>query len=167
MPFCASTTAVLMLVVVLPSRGNALVIRMVLGGAPTEVSNDVRRARYFGHLRLRTRLGDKFHGSLSPGLRSGLASILIRNRFLIPWGISAEREVLRWLLAPARELVRCYQCPPTRKPGRCRLSGPIQRQSRGCEGYSVPPGWREAACDVYLSNIVKRRPAVTPASFNF
>src|SRR3954452_22054324 len=31
-PFCASTTAVLMLVVVFPSCGNALVISMTLGG---------------------------------------------------------------------------------------------------------------------------------------
>src|SRR6476659_7770984 len=46
-PFCANTVAVLMLVVVLPSCGKALVMRIVLGGAPSEVkSKDVRKARY-------------------------------------------------------------------------------------------------------------------------
>ena len=38
---------VLMLVVVLPSCGSALVIRIVFGGAPTDVSkSEVRNARY-------------------------------------------------------------------------------------------------------------------------
>src|SRR5690349_17066507 len=46
-PFCARTTAVLMLVVVLPSRGRALVTKIVFGGAPREVrSKEVRKARY-------------------------------------------------------------------------------------------------------------------------
>src|SRR3954469_11242222 len=46
-PFCARTVAVLTLVVVLPSCGRALVIRIIFGGAPTEVSrSDVRSARY-------------------------------------------------------------------------------------------------------------------------
>ena len=45
-PFCARTMAVLMLVVVFPSWGKALVMRMILGGAPSEESSrDVRRAR--------------------------------------------------------------------------------------------------------------------------
>src|SRR5579871_4617164 len=46
-PFCARTTAVLILVVVLPSCGRALVTIMTLGGAPMLDSNrEVRRARY-------------------------------------------------------------------------------------------------------------------------
>src|SRR5579884_2295325 len=46
-PFCASTTAVLMLVVVLPSCGSALVTRMTFGGAPVEERRmEVRSARY-------------------------------------------------------------------------------------------------------------------------
>src|SRR4051812_42574260 len=46
-PFCASTIAVLMLVVVLPSCGKALVTIITLGAEPIEDSNiDVRRARY-------------------------------------------------------------------------------------------------------------------------
>src|SRR5271170_2871596 len=46
-PFCASTIAVLMLVVVLPSCGRALVTMMTFGGAPRlESSNEVRSARY-------------------------------------------------------------------------------------------------------------------------
>ena len=46
-PFCESTMAVLMLVVVLPSWGRALVIRITFGGAPLEDSRiDVRNARY-------------------------------------------------------------------------------------------------------------------------
>src|SRR5208282_6819639 len=46
-PFCASTIAVLMLVVVLPSCGRALVTMMTLGGAPRlESRSEVRRARY-------------------------------------------------------------------------------------------------------------------------
>ena len=44
-PFCASTMAVLMLVVVFPSCGKALVTRMTLGGAPSEVSSKDVRAR--------------------------------------------------------------------------------------------------------------------------
>src|SRR5579872_2983022 len=46
-PFWASTTAQLMLVVVLPSCGRALVTMMTLGGAPRfDRSREVRRARY-------------------------------------------------------------------------------------------------------------------------
>src|SRR5208282_114523 len=46
-PFCASTMAVLMLVVVLPSWGRALVTMMTLGGAPRlESKSEVRSARY-------------------------------------------------------------------------------------------------------------------------
>src|SRR5450432_81874 len=45
-PFWARTIAVLMLVVVLPSWGRALVTRMILGGAPREDKrSEVRRAR--------------------------------------------------------------------------------------------------------------------------
>src|SRR5580693_2012832 len=45
-PFCASTTAQLMLVVVFPSCGSALVIMITLGGAPRFDNNrEVRRAR--------------------------------------------------------------------------------------------------------------------------
>src|SRR5579863_7961898 len=45
-PFCASTTAQLMLVVLLPSWGRALVTMMTLGGAPRwESRSEVRRAR--------------------------------------------------------------------------------------------------------------------------
>src|SRR6185312_12586302 len=46
-PFCASTMAVLMLVVVLPSCGSALVTIMILGAAPIEDSKiEVLNARY-------------------------------------------------------------------------------------------------------------------------
>src|SRR4051812_19859507 len=46
-PFCASTTAVLMLVVVFPSCGNALVISRTFGGAPVADNRmEVRSARY-------------------------------------------------------------------------------------------------------------------------
>src|SRR3954467_3861418 len=46
-PFCASTMAVFTLVVVLPSCGRALVMRMTLGGEPRDESRiDVLRARY-------------------------------------------------------------------------------------------------------------------------
>src|SRR3954469_2700369 len=46
-PFCARTIAVLTLVVVLPSCGSALVIRMTLGGEPSDDNKmEVRRARY-------------------------------------------------------------------------------------------------------------------------
>src|SRR5208282_6717946 len=46
-PFCARTTAQLMLVVVFPSCGSALVTMITLGGAPRlESNNEVRRARY-------------------------------------------------------------------------------------------------------------------------
>src|ERR1700704_4024950 len=46
-PFWARTTAQLMLVVLLPSCGNALVIIITLGGAPRlDNSREVRRARY-------------------------------------------------------------------------------------------------------------------------
>src|SRR5580700_7041743 len=46
-PFWANTTAQLMLVVLLPSWGRALVTIMTLGGAPRwERRRDVRRARY-------------------------------------------------------------------------------------------------------------------------
>src|SRR5258708_26562071 len=46
-PFCASTMAVLMLVVVLPSCGRALVTMMTLGGAPRfDRRSEVRSARY-------------------------------------------------------------------------------------------------------------------------
>ena len=45
-PFCARTTAQLMLVVVLPSWGSALVTIITLGGAPRlESSSEVRSAR--------------------------------------------------------------------------------------------------------------------------
>src|SRR5437660_7740667 len=46
-PFCARTTAQLILVVVLPSCGRALVTMMIFGGEPTfDNSSEVRRARY-------------------------------------------------------------------------------------------------------------------------
>src|SRR6185312_11091411 len=46
-PFCANTIAVLMLVVVLPSCGRALVTMMIFGAAPIEDSRiEVRSARY-------------------------------------------------------------------------------------------------------------------------
>src|SRR3954469_20848796 len=46
-PFCARTIAVFTLVVVLPSCGRALVMRMILGGEPSDESRiDVLRARY-------------------------------------------------------------------------------------------------------------------------
>src|SRR4051794_19440510 len=46
-PDCASTTAVLMLVVVLPSCGSGLVTTMIFGGAPGDDSiSEVRKARY-------------------------------------------------------------------------------------------------------------------------
>src|SRR5437762_6837216 len=46
-PFCARTVAVFMRVVVFPSWGRALVMRIVFGGAPSDGSNsDVRKARY-------------------------------------------------------------------------------------------------------------------------
>src|SRR3954471_10170039 len=46
-PFCARTIAVLTLVVVLPSCGRALVIKMTFGGEPSDDNKiDVRSARY-------------------------------------------------------------------------------------------------------------------------
>src|SRR3954469_6309543 len=46
-PFCARTMAVFTLVVVLPSCGRALVMRITLGGEPRDESRiDVLRARY-------------------------------------------------------------------------------------------------------------------------
>src|SRR6266404_3360668 len=46
-PFCANTIAVLMLVVVLPSWGNALVTMITLGADPIDDNNiEVRKARY-------------------------------------------------------------------------------------------------------------------------
>src|SRR3954464_1951867 len=46
-PFCASTIAVFTLVVVLPSWGRALVMRMIFGGEPREERRmEVRSARY-------------------------------------------------------------------------------------------------------------------------
>ena len=46
-PFCASTIEQLILVVVFPSCGSALVMRIIFGGAPSEESKrEVRSARY-------------------------------------------------------------------------------------------------------------------------
>src|SRR5215469_17938270 len=46
-PFCASTIDVLMAVVLFPSWGSALVMRMIFGGDPSELSSkEVRKARY-------------------------------------------------------------------------------------------------------------------------
>src|SRR5437667_11650881 len=46
-PFWARTMAVFTLVVVLPSWGRALVIKMILGGAPNDDNRiEVRKARY-------------------------------------------------------------------------------------------------------------------------